>query len=131
MTRLTTPSFHHKPRHSQQFPISQILGLLLSLGISSNHEKKARQEATLSSTTQLLTEFLGEHLYLPCNSQKPSERDICIIILQLSFDWPNNLINTIKTVLSMPCTTPKHPEFKFELSAEASLHNLNILIRYH
>jgi hypothetical protein len=37
----------------------------------------------------------------------------------------------IETVLSMPCATPKHREFKFELSAEGSSHNLNILSKYY
>ena len=63
--------------------------------------------------------------------QKPLERDICNIIQQPSFDWPNSLINMIEMVLSMPCTTPKYPEFKFEISAKAALHNLNILGKYY
>jgi hypothetical protein len=37
----------------------------------------------------------------------------------------------IEMVLCTPCATPKHPEFKFKLLAEAALHNLNILSKYY
>jgi hypothetical protein len=37
----------------------------------------------------------------------------------------------IEMVLSMPCATPKHPEFKFKISAKAASHNLNILSKYY
>jgi hypothetical protein len=40
-------------------------------------------------------------------------------------------MNMIEMVLSTPCTTQNHPEFKFKLSAEAVSHNLNILSKYY
>ncbi len=78
-----------------------------------------------------MTELLGEYIYLPCNSQKPPEKDICNIILQPLFNWPNDLIDMIKMVLSMPCPSLKHPELKFDLSTEAALHKLNNLSKYN
>jgi hypothetical protein len=84
----------------------------------------SRSNISFNDTT---TELLSEYLYLPCNSLKQLERDICNIIPPLSFDWPNNLIKMIERSY----TTPKHPEFKFILSAEAASHNLNILSKYY
>jgi hypothetical protein len=47
-----------------------------------------------------------------------------------SIDWPNNLVEIIKGVMSVPCKTLFPPEFIFELSESAASHNLNILNKY-
>ena len=42
-------------------------------------------------------------------------------------DWPNNLVEIIKGVMNVPYKAPHTPEFIFELSESAALHNLEIL----
>ena len=46
------------------------------------------------------------------------------------FDWPDDLIGRIKQVMGTPCSTPSAPEFKFELSEEATKQNLAVLEKY-
>jgi hypothetical protein len=50
--------------------------------------------------------------------------------LEKRFDWPNDLIERINKVMSMPCSTPSEPEFKFKISEEAMQHNLAALEKY-
>jgi hypothetical protein len=47
------------------------------------------------------------------------------------FDWPNDRIDRIKQVMGTPCSTPSGPEFKFELSEEATKQNLGVLEKYN
>ena len=46
------------------------------------------------------------------------------------FDWPNDLLNRIKEVMASSCNTPSAPEFIFELSDEATKHNLAMFEKY-
>ena len=60
----------------------------------------------------------------------PEHRDITDdpeTIEQRRFDWPNDLINRIKHVMSLSCDTPSPPAFKFEMTKEATMHNLKVL----
>ncbi len=51
-------------------------------------------------------------------------------IKQRCFDWPNNLIDCIKKVMGSSCVMPSDPEFKFEMTEEATRHNLAVLAKY-
>jgi hypothetical protein len=44
-----------------------------------------------------------------------------------TIDWPNNLIDILKKVMTLPFKTPHPPEFIFELSEAAASHNQEIL----
>jgi hypothetical protein len=46
------------------------------------------------------------------------------------FDWPSNLFNKIKAVLSMPCATLTPPEFSFEFTDNGAAYNLEVLRKY-
>jgi hypothetical protein len=63
---------------------------------------RARCDATLASSAQQLAQLFGECQNLPCTSTKPPEGNNRNIIPQPSFDWPSNLFNKIKAVLSTP-----------------------------
>ncbi len=47
------------------------------------------------------------------------------------FDWPKDLLNRIKEVMASSCNTPLAPEFIFELSDEATKHNLAMFKKYN
>jgi hypothetical protein len=47
------------------------------------------------------------------------------------FNWPSNLINKIKAVISTPCTTPTPPEFSFEFTDKGAAHNVEVLRKYN
>jgi hypothetical protein len=64
---------------------------------------------------------------LPCISTNPPERDDHDIIPQPLFDWPSNLFNKIKAVISTPCTIPTPPEFSLEFTDKRAAHNLEVL----
>jgi hypothetical protein len=61
---------------------------------------------------------------------KPPEGNNRDIILQLSFNWPSNLFNKIKAVLSMPCAAPTPPEFSFKFTDNGAAYNLEVLRKY-
>jgi hypothetical protein len=46
------------------------------------------------------------------------------------FDWPSNLFNKIKAVISTPCATPTPPGFSFEFTDKGAAHNLEVLRKY-
>ncbi len=63
----------------------------------------------------------------------PEHRDVCDnpkSIEQQRFDWPNDLIDRIKQVMGSSCIMPSAPEFKFEMTEEATKHNLAVLEKY-
>jgi hypothetical protein len=62
---------------------------------------------------------------------KPPERNDHDIIPQPLFDWPSNLFNKIKLVLSTPCTTPTPPEFSFQFTDDGAAYNLEVLRKYN
>ena len=77
--------------------------------------------------------MLGESLISPSPiPTDPEHRDVPAIPKPKTnhFDWPDNLIDCIKTVMGTPCSTPSAPEFRFELSEEAMQHNLEVLDKY-
>ena len=80
--------------------------------------------------------MLGEFNNLPVSiPADPEHRDDVSSIptrTEKHFDWPNDLIDRIKQVMGMPCSTPSAPEFKFEISEEAmqQKHNLATLEKY-
>ncbi len=45
-------------------------------------------------------------------------------------DWPNNLIDIIKKVINVPCSTLRALEFIFKLSKTAASHNLDVQWKY-
>jgi hypothetical protein len=47
------------------------------------------------------------------------------------FNWPSNLFNKIKVVLSKPCTTPTPPEFSFKFTEDGAAYNLEVLRKYN
>ena len=99
------------------------------INVSQTTKAKARREATLATSTQQLTQLLGEYSNSPCDLSLPPERDVSDI-QQPSPDWPNDLINKIKKVINTPCDTPSPPEFSFEFTEEGKEHNLAILRKY-
>jgi hypothetical protein len=105
--------------------------LLIPQQESQAQKGKARCDATLASSAQQLAQLLGECQNLPCISTKPPEGNNRDIILQPSFDWPSDLFNKIKVVLSTPCTTPTTPEFSFECTDDGAVHNLEVLRKYN
>jgi hypothetical protein len=76
-----------------------------------------------------LTQLLGEYSDLP-HLLPTTERDIRDNPLQLSSNWPVNLIAIIKHVINQPCYMPTLPEFSFKLNGNAALQNLAILSKY-
>jgi hypothetical protein len=111
----------------------QLAHLLVSQQESQARKGKARPDATLASSAQQLAQLLGECQNLPCTSAKQPEENNGNIILQLSFDWPSNLFNKIKAVLSTPCTTttPTPPEFSFKFTDNRAAYNLEVLRKYN
>jgi hypothetical protein len=47
------------------------------------------------------------------------------------FNWPGNLFNKIKAVLSTPCANPTPPEFCFEFTDDGAVYNLEVLRKYN
>jgi hypothetical protein len=45
-------------------------------------------------------------------------------------NWPSNLFNETKAVISTPCATPTPPEFSFEFTDKGAAHNLEVLKKY-
>jgi hypothetical protein len=78
--------------------------------------------------------MLGECDNLPfLFPSDPEHRDVTDdpeTIKQRRFDWPNDLIARIKQVMGSSCDTPSPPEFKFEMTEEATKHNLAVLEKY-
>jgi hypothetical protein len=46
-------------------------------------------------------------------------------------DWPSNLFNKIKAIISTPCATPTTQEFSFEFTDKGVEHNLEVLQKYN
>jgi hypothetical protein len=110
----------------------QLAQLLVPQQESQARKEKACCNATLASSAQQLAQLLGECQNLPCISTKPPEGDDSNIIPQpLLFDWPSNLFNKIKAIISTPCATPTHPEFSFEFTDNGAAHNLEVLRKYN
>jgi hypothetical protein len=61
---------------------------------------------------------------------KPPEGNNCNIILQPSVNWPSDLFNKIKVVLSTPCATLTPPEFSFEFTDDGTAYNLEVFRKY-
>jgi len=95
-----------------------------------NKREEARRETTLASSSQQLAQLLGECKNSPCILTHPPERDDRDIPQPPSFDWPNDLIRRIRTVMSSSCPTPSPPEFSFEFTDEGARHNLEVLKKY-
>ena len=78
---------------------------------------KAQEEQRTATTKGHAIEMLDEFNNLPVSiPADPEHRDDVSGILtktEKRFDWPNNLIDRIKQVMGMPCSTPSAPEFKF------------------
>ena len=95
---------------------------------------KAREEQRSASTTGHVNQMLGECDNLPfLFPSDPEHRDVTDdpeTIKQRRFDWPNDLIARIKQVMGSSCDTPSPPEFKFEMTEEATKHNLAVLEKY-
>jgi hypothetical protein len=85
----------------------------------------------MAPIAQQLAQLLSECQNIPCTSTKPQEGNDCNIIPQPLFNWPSNLFNKIKTVLSMPCATSTSPEFSFEFTDDGAAYNLEILRKYN
>ena len=78
---------------------------------------------------QMLGEFHLPNLF-PSNPEHCDVTDDPVNIEQCRFDWPNDLIDRIKQVMSSSCTTPSPPEFKFEMTEGAIEHNLEVLEKH-
>jgi hypothetical protein len=104
--------------------------LLIPQQESQAQKGKVHRNATLASSAQQLAQLLGECQNLPCISTKPPEGNNRDIILQPLFDWPSNLFNKIKAVLSTPCATPTPPEFSFKFTDDGKAYNLEVLRKY-
>ena len=95
---------------------------------------KAWEEQRSATTKGLVIEMLGEFNNLPVSiPADPEHRDDISSIptkTEKCFDWPNDLIDRIKQVMGMLCSTPSAPEFKFKISEEAMQHNLATLEKY-
>ena len=94
---------------------------------------KAREEQRSATTKGHVYEMLGEINNLPISiPADPEHRDVSGIPTKTEkrFDWPNDLIDRIKQVMGMPCSTPSAPEFKFEISEEAMQQYLAALEKY-
>jgi hypothetical protein len=80
-----------------------------------------------------VNKMLGEYTDLPFLSPDPKQ-NVCNAIDNFPatqhFNWPDESIARIKQVMGTPCNTPSAPEFKFELSEEATKHNLAVLEKY-
>jgi hypothetical protein len=109
----------------------QLAHLLVPQQESQAQKGKARHYATLASSAQQLAQLLGECQNIPFTSTKPPEGNNRDIILQPSFDWPSNLFNKIKVVLSTPCATPTPPEFSFKFTDDGAVYNLEVLRKYN
>ncbi len=92
-------------------------------------KQKSRQNAILADRMTQLAHLLGEYSDLP-HLLPTTERDFCKNPLQLSFDWPINLIAIIKDIISKSCNTPPLPEFSIKLNGKAALQNSAILSNY-
>ena len=93
---------------------------------------KAREEQRSAATKGHVNEMLGEFINLPTPTPTDSELrdDVSGIPTTNHFDWPDDLIDRIKKVMGMPCSTPTAPEFMFEISEKAMQHNLAVLEKY-
>jgi hypothetical protein len=78
--------------------------------------------------------MLGEYQNLPLLfPNNPEHRDVSDdpeTIKQRHSNWPNDLIERIKHVMGTSCDTPSSPEFKFEMTEEATKHNIAVLEKY-
>ncbi len=103
---------------------------LVSINIASSTDSGDKSKSTGGDhVNQMLGEF---HLPLlfPSNPEHHGITDDPVTIEQRCFDWPNDLIDHIKQVMSSSCNTPSPPEFKFEMTEEATKHNLKVLEKY-
>ncbi len=92
---------------------------------------KARKRTSLAMTKDQVNKMLDEYINLPFYSPEPKQRVHNTVQEFLNHnDWPNNLISLIKNVLSTPCDMPLAPDFSFELSNKAAMHNLTVLRKY-
>jgi hypothetical protein len=96
------------------------------INVSRPTKEKARRDATLATSTQQMSQLLGEYSNSPCKLSPPPERDESDTP-QPSPEWPNDLIGKIKKVINTPCATPSPPEFSFDFTEEGKEHNLAIL----
>jgi hypothetical protein len=89
---------------------------------------KARETTSLAMPKDQVNKMLGEYPDLSFYSPAPEQRGLdAIQELQDHNAWPNNLISSIKNIMGTPCDMPSAPEFSFELSDEAAIHNLTVL----
>ena len=94
----------------------------------------AREEQRLATTKDQVKKMLGECNDSPFSFTPDPKSKVRSIIDNFPttkhFDWPDDLIDRIKQVMGTPCSTPSAPEFKFELSEEATKQNLAVLEKY-
>jgi hypothetical protein len=95
-------------------------------------QAKAREEHRLATMKDRVNKMLSEYTNLPFSSPDPKQnvRDaINNFLTTQHFNWPDNLIERIKQVTSIPCSMPSAPEFKFKLSEEATKHKLAVFAK--
>jgi hypothetical protein len=92
---------------------------------------KAKETTSLATAMDQMNKILCEYVDLPFYSPEPEQRvhDSNQELLNHN-DWPYNLISLIKNILGTPCNTPSAPEFSFELSDEAGMHNMTVIRKY-
>ena len=87
-------------------------------------KQKAWEEQQSASMTGHVNQMLGECHNLPFLFPNDLEhRDVPDnpeTMEQRCFNWPNDLIDRIKQVMGSSCATPSPPEFKFEMTEEAT-----------
>jgi hypothetical protein len=92
---------------------------------------KARETTSLATTKDQVKKLLSKYIDLSFYSPEPKQRIPNAVQELLNHNnWPGNLISLIKNVLGTPCNMPLAPEFSFELSNEAAMHNLTVLRKY-
>lgn len=118
---------------SEHLPSTVSTASALHTNLDTNSISIARNLARIQQATSQNQQLIGTYVILHHRVHKPLPSDVRyflpapIILESTSQHHGFPLLPIIQSILQHPCPTPLKPEFRFECSTEAALHNASLL----